>query len=434
MRDVIAAIADKRINTLRPETSYAVVQSINREGRSAQVLYMGDTDPVTVALGSIEPATVGQTVRDRRHHGPPLRRRRARSTRSCRATTPATPRPVTLTPVVARSRLPSTTCPTSTPRPTRRGPRRCSGGTTSVASGTPISIDLGTSYLALTGGTVTGPDHLPVIAGGRDDAERRRRGHRPELQLVSALASPTSMPPHLPVGHDPGRPLPDDHRLQHHRHRGGLDDRSPADGHRRHDRHGHRQGRRRHDARRSPCSRTRSTWAPTPPATTSPTSSARPTKSSRTPWSLAKAPRTRSAFRRASTSTPTPTFTRVLYGQATGTSPMAVASTTLVANLTANYLGAVNQDAAFFQNASNLNAGAVPNARLSGAYTGITGLGTLTTLTVAGDRRPRARNSTVAGRRHLARRERRRRLHPGRWSARWRAAHRRTPPPTSWSP
>lgn len=61
----------------------------------------------------------------------------------------------------------------------------------------------------------------------------------------------------------------------------------------------------------------------------------------------------------------------------TGTAPHVVASTTLVANLTANYLGAVTQDAAFFQNSNNQNAGTLPSARLTGSYTGITGIGTL---------------------------------------------------------
>lgn len=37
------------------------------------------------------------------------------------------------------------------------------------------------------------------------------------------------------------------------------------------------------------------------------------------------------------------------------------------------------QHGSFYQSASNLNAGTIPSARLSGAYTGITGLGTITT-------------------------------------------------------
>ena len=63
MRDVIASIADSRIEVLRPTPSYAVVQTINRELRSATVLFAGDSDAVTVAMASIEPAEVGQTVR-----------------------------------------------------------------------------------------------------------------------------------------------------------------------------------------------------------------------------------------------------------------------------------------------------------------------------------------------------------------------------------
>jgi hypothetical protein len=121
MRDVIAAIADKRIDTLRPQTSYAVVQSINREQRSAQVLYMGDTDAVTVALGSIEPATVGQTVRI----GGTLGHRYVEDVLGN----------AIMSGNVAPSRLPSTTCLTSTLRPTRRGQARSSAGTTSAASG-----------------------------------------------------------------------------------------------------------------------------------------------------------------------------------------------------------------------------------------------------------------------------------------------------------
>lgn len=69
---------------------------------------------------------------------------------------------------------------------------------------------------------------------------------------------------------------------------------------------------------------------------------------------------------------------------ATGTAPLVVASTTKVTNLDAHYLGATGQDDAFFRSSSNQNAGTLPNARLTGAYTGVTGLGTLTALTVSG--------------------------------------------------
>ena len=54
---------------------------------------------------------------------------------------------------------------------------------------------------------------------------------------------------------------------------------------------------------------------------------------------------------------------------ATGTSPLTIASTTMVPNLTASALGAVGQDAAFFRNASNLNAGTIPAAQMP-AFTG----------------------------------------------------------------
>jgi len=60
----------------------------------------------------------------------------------------------------------------------------------------------------------------------------------------------------------------------------------------------------------------------------------------------------------------------------TGTAPFSIASTTMVSNLNAEFLG--GQNGAFYRDASNLNAGTLLSARLSGAYSGITGLGTLT--------------------------------------------------------
>ena len=69
--------------------------------------------------------------------------------------------------------------------------------------------------------------------------------------------------------------------------------------------------------------------------------------------------------------------------RSTGTSPLVVASTTLVSNLTAQYLGAVNQDAAYFTNATNLSSGTVASGRISGSYTGITGVGALSAGSIA---------------------------------------------------
>jgi hypothetical protein len=50
----------------------------------------------------------------------------------------------------------------------------------------------------------------------------------------------------------------------------------------------------------------------------------------------------------------------------TGTAPLSIVSTTLVANLNSELLG--GQQGSFYRNASNLNAGTVPSARLSGSY------------------------------------------------------------------
>lgn len=61
---------------------------------------------------------------------------------------------------------------------------------------------------------------------------------------------------------------------------------------------------------------------------------------------------------------------------ATGTAPIAVNSTTLCTNLTANYLGAVSQDAAFFRNASNINAGTIGNSYVNWASPSAIGTGT----------------------------------------------------------
>ncbi len=76
----------------------------------------------------------------------------------------------------------------------------------------------------------------------------------------------------------------------------------------------------------------------------------------------------------------TVTGTQLISTVATGTAPLMVTSTTLVSNLNANYLGAVGQDAAFFRDASNLNAGTVGSARISGAYNGLTGSTALATV------------------------------------------------------
>lgn len=78
----------------------------------------------------------------------------------------------------------------------------------------------------------------------------------------------------------------------------------------------------------------------------------------------------------------TPTFGRLTLSQATGTAPLTITSTTVVSNLNADLLD--GQHGSYYNDAGNLT-GTVGSARISGAYTGITGLGTLTSLTVSGD-------------------------------------------------
>lgn len=67
--------------------------------------------------------------------------------------------------------------------------------------------------------------------------------------------------------------------------------------------------------------------------------------------------------------TTAPTFTSTA---TTGTAPLTVASTTLVSNLNADLLD--NQQGSYYQNASNLNSGTVPDARISGSYNGLVNL------------------------------------------------------------
>lgn len=66
----------------------------------------------------------------------------------------------------------------------------------------------------------------------------------------------------------------------------------------------------------------------------------------------------------------------------TGTAPLVVASTTLVSNLNAEFLG--GQNAAYYLSATNMYGGTLPSGRLLGSYTGVTGVGTLTSLSVSG--------------------------------------------------
>jgi hypothetical protein len=93
----------------------------------------------------------------------------------------------------------------------------------------------------------------------------------------------------------------------------------------------------------------------------------------------------------ATTTAPTTTISRLNIGSLTGllkgTSGLvsvATPGTDYVANATGDWTGTFDgQEGSYYLNAGNLT-GTLASARLSGAYTGITGLGTLTELTVVG--------------------------------------------------
>lgn len=381
MRDVIAAIAENRINALRPLSSYAVVQTINRELRSATVRHVGDETDVTVAMGSIEPATVGQTVRI----GGSIGHRYIEDV------------------------LGNAVISGNDARYAETGHTHAGGGAISIGLDDlsdvdtttnppdvdsvlgwndvggfwePVSVDLGTAFLPLTGGTVTGAvifnagvsmlSTLSVGAGltaqsfsgiGTNltnlNATQLTTGTIPVARFPSTIGSNTtgtaaawttarqlsvtgdmvgnvlikgdadmSMAVTIQAG---GVTLGDDTTGNYVEHIIGTGNQVITN----------------------------------------------------TVVATEKAIHTLSLPQNIHTAA-TPTFSRLSLGVVTGTAPMTITSVTMVPNLTAHYLGAVNQDDTFFRNASNLNAGTVPSARLAGAYSGVTGLGTLTTLTVAG--------------------------------------------------
>ncbi len=91
----------------------------------------------------------------------------------------------------------------------------------------------------------------------------------------------------------------------------------------------------------------------------------------------------------------TVTGTRLISTIASGTAPLSVASNTLVTNLNADLLD--GQEGSFYQNASNLNAGTVDTARISGSYTGITGVGALTAGSIGGSFGAITTGSTIQG-------------------------------------
>lgn len=63
IRDIIKKLAVQVVDRERPRHQYAIVDSIDRPNRSCMVVYPGDTTPVKVSMGSIQPVAIGQTVR-----------------------------------------------------------------------------------------------------------------------------------------------------------------------------------------------------------------------------------------------------------------------------------------------------------------------------------------------------------------------------------
>lgn len=63
MRDIINKMVSEEIEKQRPRYRYATVQSFDRQGRKAMVVFNGESGAVQVNMGSIQPMTTGQTVR-----------------------------------------------------------------------------------------------------------------------------------------------------------------------------------------------------------------------------------------------------------------------------------------------------------------------------------------------------------------------------------
>jgi len=61
-RDYVRSVASGVLEEERPAPKFATVESIDRTASTCQVIYQGDTDPVTVAMYAIQPDAVAQVV------------------------------------------------------------------------------------------------------------------------------------------------------------------------------------------------------------------------------------------------------------------------------------------------------------------------------------------------------------------------------------
>jgi hypothetical protein len=63
MRDLVSELVRKEVDKVRPKYRYAEVDSFDRNLFTCNVIYPGETLPVPVKMGSIQPMDVGQLVR-----------------------------------------------------------------------------------------------------------------------------------------------------------------------------------------------------------------------------------------------------------------------------------------------------------------------------------------------------------------------------------
>lgn len=61
-RDIIRTIVTNQLELLRPKPKLATVQTVDRTHKTATVIYVGETDPVTVRMPGLQPLAVGGQV------------------------------------------------------------------------------------------------------------------------------------------------------------------------------------------------------------------------------------------------------------------------------------------------------------------------------------------------------------------------------------
>lgn len=62
-RDLVQRLVERHLERIRPRYRYATVNTIDRPNRKATVTFNGETGPVTVKMGAVQPYGTGSTVR-----------------------------------------------------------------------------------------------------------------------------------------------------------------------------------------------------------------------------------------------------------------------------------------------------------------------------------------------------------------------------------